>query len=160
MKNKGGFTLIEILVVLLIIGISLGFALLAFGDFGGDRRIIMAAEQFVNYIQFIQHEALLENNTLGIRLDQNSYQMMRFDTTNNWQTVPSKNIFRPHYFPRNAMIQFDGTTVKSPNPQIIINPSGDMNNFILTVGTSKLKNLVKVVGYYNGSITLQLVDKP
>jgi general secretion pathway protein H len=160
MKNKGGFTLIELLVVLLIIGISLSFALLAFGDFGRDRRIIIATEQFVNYIQFVQQEALLENNTLGIRLQQNSYQMMRFDAINNWQTISSKNMFRPRYFPRNTMIYFDGKIVKSNSPQIIINPSGDMNNFILTVGASKVNSLVKVIGYHNGSVSLQLVDKP
>ncbi len=37
--DLNGFTLIEILVVIVIVGITLSFALLAFGDFGSERRI-------------------------------------------------------------------------------------------------------------------------
>ncbi len=39
MKNHKGFTLIEILIVLMIIGITLSFAILSFGDFGEGRKV-------------------------------------------------------------------------------------------------------------------------
>ena len=42
--NNKGFTLIEVMVVVVIIGITIGFAMLSFGDFGQSRRLLTAAE--------------------------------------------------------------------------------------------------------------------
>lgn len=156
MKNKAGFTLIEILVVLFIIGITLGFAMLAFGDFGSKRRIVIAAEQFVNYVKFIQQEAILETGTLGILFDSNSYQVMRFQPLKNWQFMPKKGIFHQQHFPHNAIIHLENNLTKKGEPQIVINAAGDMTPFRLNLGSNEEENIAKVIGEQDGSIALQL----
>jgi len=158
--NLHGFTLIEILVVVLIIGITIGFALLAFGDFGSNRRILMSAEQFVNYVKFVQHQSILETSTLGIRLNQNSYQVLRFEAPSNWQVMPKNSIFHQQQFPDSAIVYFENTTDKNGNPQIIINSSGDMTAFKLTVGSSKQAIITRIIGESNGAITLQFLKSP
>lgn len=158
MKNNQGFTLIEILVVLLIIGITLGFAMLAFGDFGGNRRIIVAAEQFVNYVKFIQQDAILETGTLGIKFDKNGYQVMRFIPLKNWQSMPNKGVFHQQHFPSNALVHLENDASKIDGPQIIINAAGDMSAFKLTLGSSKQPNIANVIGGRDGTIVLQLFD--
>ena len=153
MSNKDGFTLVEILVVLLIIGITIGFALLAFGDFGAKRRVVMASEQFVNFVKLVQQQAIMETSTLGIYIDNNSYQALRFDSSSNWQQFPAHSIFRRHAFPAQATIQFQPKVASSHNPQIIINESGDMSAFKLAV---RIKNddVAIIAGHHNGSIVL------
>ena len=159
MKNKG-FTLIEILVVILIIGITLGFALLAFGDFGGKRRIVIAAEQFVNYVKFIQQEAILETGTLGITFDKNGYYVMRFAPPKKWLPMPPKSVFHQQHFPSNAVVHLESSLNKTGEPQIIINAAGDMTAFKLNFGSNKQMNIADVIGERDGTIVLQVLDTP
>lgn len=159
-SNKtNGFTLVEILVVVLIIGITIGFALLAFGDFGGSRRIIMSAEQFVNYVKFIQHEAIIESSTFGISLNNNGYQVLRFTNTNKWQKLPNRSVFQFQKFPANSIVEFTSNK-KMSNPAIIINASGDMNEFKLNFSANKDKSIVYIYGKNNGDIALHYANKP
>ncbi len=160
MKNKQGFTLIEILVVLLIIGITLGFALLAFGDFGDKRRIVIAAEQFVNYVKFIQQEAILETGTLGISIDKNGYHAMRFQPPKNWQPMPAKGIFHQQHFPSNAVVHLENSLSESGTPQIIINSAGDMTAFKLIFSSNKQINVADVIGERDGTINLNVLNTP
>jgi len=156
MQARLGFTLIEILVVVLIIGITLGFALLAFGDFGGNRRIIVAAEQFVGYVKLVQQQAILETSTLGINFNKNGYQVLRFQLPASWNAMPQKSIFHLQYFPESAVVNLQSDGKKSANPQIIINAAGEMTPFKLQVGSSKEVDLVTVIGSRDGNVSLKL----
>lgn len=154
MSNKRGFTLIEILVVLVIIGITLGFVLLALGDFGAKRRIILASEQFVNYVKLIQQQAILETNTLGVVVVHNTYQAMYFDSSSHWRFFPKSGIFRKREFPSPTELQFQPKIVSGNGPQIVINESGDMNAFNLRVNVNN-EPVAVIVGHHNGAIVLE-----
>ena len=160
MRVKRGFTLIEILVVVLIIGITLGFAMLAFGDFGGSRRIQVAAEQFVSYVKLVQQQAILESSTLGIKLNGNSYQALRFQAKANWQPLSHHKIFHVQHFPEQAVTHLITKRNKTGTPEIVINASGDLTPFKLQIGTAKHANLVTIVGQHNGNISLQGLESP
>lgn len=154
MQNKQGFTLIEILVVLLIIGITLGFALLAFGDFGSSRRVLMAAEQFVNYVKLAEQQAILESSTFGISINQQSYQILRFQAPNTWRP-PSKNkIFLAQHFPDKTRVRLENIKDKKHLPQIIITAAGEITEFTLILSTKNQDNIVSVVGEPNGTVRL------
>lgn len=153
MTINRGFTLIEILIVIVIIGITVGFALIAFGDFGASRRILFSAEQLANTLKLAQQQAILENSTLGLRIDNTSYQILRFQDSSNWEPISNKGIFKINYFPKNTVI-----TLKTSNkplqdsPAIIINSSGDMTPFTLDFGTNKETMMTVLIGNHDGSL--------
>lgn len=155
-----GFTLIEILVVVLIVGITIGFALLAFGDFGSKRRIVMATEQFVNYVKLVQHQAILETSTLGISVDHNNYQVLRLNSTAGWQSMAEKSVFHQQHFPESTIVRFDNLENTKKNPQIIINSSGDMTAFTLTISSGKEIDIANIMGKSNGAVVIQWLPLP
>lgn len=155
MQSKG-FTLVEILVVILIVSITLGFALIAFGDFGEKRRIIVAAEQFSQYVVLTQQQAILDSSTLGIVIHHNGYELLRLTGPKQWSPMPSNRIFRPQRFPKGMLINLahDSQKPNKPSkPRIIIQSSGEMTAFKLNFGSEKRPAMITVVGHRNGMIT-------
>lgn len=153
MPAKSGFTLIEILVVLVIIGITIGFALLAFGDFGGSRRVVTAAESFANQIKLIQQQAILESATYGIQIEPTQYKVLKFKPPAHWENATAPFLGRVHTFPNSAVMRFDNTSTQK-KPSIIIYSTGDMTTFRFIFGTTKKPNLIRLIGESNGNITI------
>jgi general secretion pathway protein H len=137
MRIKGGFTLIEILMVLVIISITLSFSLLAFGDFGANRRILMAAEQFSSYLKLIQQQAILEGKSFGININNKGYKTYRLEQGKRWQAMPEKGVFHWQYFPGSLMIDLHSTLKNNPQrPDIVISSTGDLTAFKLNFSTA------------------------
>ncbi len=150
-----GFTLIEILMVIAIIGITLGFALLAFGDFGGGRRAIVAAEQFSAYIKLVQQQAILQTSTLGIKITSNGYGTYYLERGIKWQIMPEKSIFHWQHFPADLLINLSSKASNAQKPDILVDATGNMTEFTLDFGTVKKPALITLVGKHNGALLKQ-----
>ena len=102
----------------------------------------------------------METSTLGITINTNSYQVLRFQAVQNWQPIPQKRVFYQQHFPDNAIVSLENTSKKKDAPQIIINASGDMTAFKLTLGSSKQAHIANIIGKHDGTVTLQLLNSP
>lgn len=158
MNKNRGFTLIEILIVIVIIGITVGFALIAYGDFGESRNRVFFMEQLVNTLRLSQQKAILETSTLGLRIDNTSYQILKYNNENNWSPISNTGIFKATYFPKNTVIILD-THTKTPKglPAIIINSSGDMTPFTLSFGANKDTIDTSITGTHDGRLNLNVI---
>lgn len=128
-KNTYGFTLIEILIVIVIITISVNFAILAFGDFGEKTKITHSAENFSALISLIKKEAILTDQTMAIRIKKNSYDILKLNN-NAWQTT-TNGIYKKKILPNNVILFLVNQKHNSKNNFIIISASGKITPFTL-----------------------------
>lgn len=158
MPASKGFSLLEILVVILIIGITLGFALLAFGDFGAERRVRVAAEHFMSIVQFAEQQAILEAGTLGIKVKPDSYQIFRFSPDGYWEAGSGSSIFKEQLFPSQVLAKLNNQAPTGEKPEIVINSFGNMTPFTLTLSSNQ-DNLLTIIGKADGQVTLTYEQK-
>lgn len=147
-----GFSLIEILVVLFIIGIIFGLALLAFGDFGASRRVVSFGSVFKQDIQQLQYQAIVESKTLGLRLSANGYSAWMFAPANGWQTIADRR--QQHVFPAKVWVRWMVKKSKPGEPDILFEPSGDMTPFQIQLGLNAQTILVRLIGTSDGQVAL------
>jgi general secretion pathway protein H len=149
-----GFTLIEILVVLVIVGIILSFAVISFGDFGESRRIVTAGDHLQNIMKLAQQQAILESRPLGIKITNTTYQLYQLNLPATWSARSNKDIFKEQSFPKNTKVKLVLDFKPKPGtPDIIFQNSGDMTPFKLFLGNAEQPTLVTIIGQSNGQIT-------
>lgn len=100
-KYSAGFTLLEVMVVLLIIGISAGLVMFnAFGASPVDR-----LKEEVSRLQVItdmaSDYAVLNQQEMGLRIDEleNRYVFMFLDENDQWQELTNEPVYAPYVLP-------------------------------------------------------------
>ena len=138
---------------MLIIGITFGMAMLAYGDFGEERKIRKFAEEFGQFVQLIHDRALLESSSLQVQLTAAGYSSKRLNAQNQWQPIKNK-YYQQHSLPKKAnMVLLQGNQ-KSDRLIIFLSSTGDMSPFRIDFGSQTHPHLVSVIGDENGMITV------
>ncbi|HAF87610.1 MAG: hypothetical protein CMF38_06660 [Legionellaceae bacterium] len=150
MHHKG-FTLVEILVVIIILSIISGVTLIAFGDFGQSRQAQLSAEQFKQYIELIEERALLQMATFEVYVTQKGYKTRQLINHTTW-LEPRQHLFKWHVFPKASHVSWPDEAASSY--RILINATGETTPFTLFFGTATAPRLLTLKGRNNGQIDL------
>jgi len=91
-----GFTLIEILVVLVIVGIIMAVALLSFGILGDDRSLNREARRLSSLIELVSDEATMQGREYGLEFMRTGYRFVEHDPLlEQWFEVVGDDYLRP-----------------------------------------------------------------
>ncbi|MDE0753416.1 MAG: type II secretion system minor pseudopilin GspH [Woeseiaceae bacterium] len=94
-RRMPGFTLIEILVVLVIVGIIVAAALLSLGTLGDDRNLQTQARRLTTLLQMATDDATIQGRDFGIEVMTAGYRFVEHDPLlNQWFEVTDDDLMR------------------------------------------------------------------
>jgi general secretion pathway protein H len=95
-----GFTLLEILVVIVIIGVMVSMVTLSVGVLGADREAEEETRRFWAVLRQAREEAELQAIDLAVFIGTSDYEFLRFDTRRNeWQPVVDDKLYAQRTLP-------------------------------------------------------------
>lgn len=139
-KTNTGFTLVEILVVVIILGITATMAVMALGDFGETQRLIAEAERFTSKLRLVRYHAILEATPYQIQCKNDAYQVLKFKPPQHWEK---------------STIKGGALHAEPKNKNILIQASGEITPITLTFGSKKARAVAQVSTATEGKITLK-----
>ena len=148
MRNKG-FTLVEILVVLVIMAVVISMAVLSINVGGRDSQIDEEGRRIVGLIGLLHDQALLEGRDFGMLIEPQAYEFLVYDNMlERWRPYDRNPSFRRRTLPKglsfSLVLDSRQVVLKAPDPnlsndaappapQVAIAASGEGTPFELTI---------------------------
>ena len=174
MRSKG-FTLVEILVVIVIMAIVISLAVLSIGTTGRDAQLDEESRRIEGLVGLLHERALLEGRDFGLRIEPAAYEFVVYDSRRDrWMTLDQEHEFRRRDLPKGVSFQLeldshivvikpkdrDLTSDTAPAPQLAIAASGEGTPFRLTLLRDGTAARASVDGDALGKITRVSSDHP
>lgn len=157
-----GFTLIEILIVIVIISIVSGVALVTLSN-NKNKQLENFAKQLTRLITLAEQEAMLQPATLGLAFYQHSFQFFNYKPSedNPWQAIKTGNLGL-HKIPEHIQLTLrvnDEIKTLDGKPHILLSESGDITAFTLLLANRGEKPAYVVRGYASGNVQTEVYDE-
>ncbi len=152
---ENGFTLLELLMVILIIGISISIANLSFNQ-NTSRLVQDEVERLHGLIQLASEEAILQGRELALEFDRDRYQFLELGKE-GWQPVAEDPMLRERDLPEavELALTLEGAEAnfedKKKLPRIFILSSGELTPFKMTLKTDEGEEY-SLQGQINGKL--------
>ena len=162
-----GFTLMEILVVLAIIGIVTAGVLLSLNLTGRDPQLKTAGRRLLALMHYTRDQAELQTRNYGIVFQPHTYQFVVYSVRRNiWRAVTEDDALRKRKLPAGLSLQVtvDARRIvlrshKHPAsliPQVMIYSDGELSSFKITIVRKSAGRGITIDQNQNGKI----IEKP
>lgn len=133
--KNAGFTLIEVLIVIIIVGVVMTFVSLNIGAKPSSAK--HAAQQLQSLLELARDEAILKGQVLGWQMSSQNYSFSRYKNK-TWQPLTADKLLRSYNLQPELeyKLLLDNSKVKINDkslPQIILLPDGSINDFSLFI---------------------------
>jgi general secretion pathway protein H len=167
MRSKG-FTLVEILVVIVIMAVVISITILSVSSTGRDSQLDEESRRIEGLVGLLHERALLEGRDFGLRIEPAAYEFVVYDPRRDrWMMLDQEREFRHRELPKGItfQLQLDSQTVvikavdknltggDPPGPQVAIAASGEGTPFRLTLQREATQAKASVDGDALGKIS-------
>lgn len=138
-----GFTLIEMLVVVLIIGLMTAGFVLALGNRDADREVERETRRLEALIDYARERAELQLRGHGVRISRDGYSFFVYDAAGARWLELQDEVLRTHQFAAGVAVELSvegrpvvlgvGQGKLAPVPQIAISSAGELTPFELAL---------------------------
>ena len=144
-----GFTLIEIMVVLLIVAITIGMVGINLQR-GDNNRVQEEADRIVILLQSAREEAILQGQVFVVQFSNDGYRFLR-NNKGKLELIEQDDVLSPRSLPDGVTLSFtmDGA-VADTEAGLILDPSGSFIPFVLTLRAGEAT--WQALGLANGKI--------
>jgi general secretion pathway protein H len=171
-----GFTLVEILVVVVIMAVIISLAVLSIGVSGRDSQLDEETRRIQGLVDVLHERALLEGRDFGIRIEPAAYEFVVYEPNRDrWLSLSQEHEFRRRELPKGVSFELEMDSVQvvlkpiertfstdepPPPPQLAIAASGEGTPFRLTLLRDATQARASVDGDAFGKTTHQSSDHP
>tara|TARA_R110001592_G_scaffold89078_1_gene262050 strand:+ start:35011 stop:35655 length:645 start_codon:yes stop_codon:yes gene_type:complete len=108
-KKSRGFTLLEVMLVLVIMGLLAGTVVFNISGQSGQDRLKKQVQRFQVVFSMASDYAVLNQQQLGLRIDsdKNQYSFMRLDEEQNWQLISGDKTFEAYTLPEEFTFELE-----------------------------------------------------
>lgn len=165
-----GFTLMELMVVLVVLGVMVGLATLSIGDRTGAV-VEEEADRLAALLRLAQEEAILAARPLGLRVEPDRYQFLEPDGEEGWRRLQGDRMFKSRTVPEVVVLSVavegleralgeegsedDGD---APAPHLVLLETGELTPFEITVRGEDRPRYYLLEGGLDGVIRLSQED--
>ncbi len=158
---SGGFTLIEVMVVVVLIGILMNFAVLSMRSHSPADQLNEESRRLKSLIQIASEEALLRSSFIGVDITETGYAFLRLEEE-LWQPIDD-TLFRSRELPEEVRIKIttaqpSGDDEEKRTPEIILLNSGEITPFDLKISSIHIDDYFRLSGDETGELTLDRVS--
>jgi general secretion pathway protein H len=150
---SAGFSLLELLVVVAIIGLLAQAVVLSWRALGNDQEIEQETGRLRGVIDLLHEEALMQSRDYGLMFTQTGYRFYVFDYQElEWVEPQTDRLLEPHVLrPRLSIAleldgrevplipDFESQDIENPEPQVMLLSSGEVTPFTIEMTRADIR---------------------
>ena len=163
-----GFTLLELLVVVVLLAILSTAAVLSVGNLGEDRELEQESARLLRLLQLADEEAIMDGRDYGIFFEDARYRFLRYVPESlEWQPAADE-LFRDRELPQGLWLSLEveerEVTLELPDesekiePHVVILSSGEVTPFVVSIAREFTERQAIIEGQPDGRLELTQVD--
>ena len=142
--DSAGFTLIEIMVVVVIIGVVAALMVLSFTLTGRDRELEKESDRLFALFTYAREQAELQTREYGVLFQDDGYEFLTYDVRRAiWRSVPDDDALVARRLPDGLGVKLTVEArpvvltrpkdARDKTPQVMIFSNGDLTSFAATL---------------------------